>query len=172
MAVCATCGTNNVEGTKFCVSCGTTLTPAPAPESWRESGGLNPPPTAEADQPSGEYTPQTPPSNYPAYSPQQGGAPYYQPAPASQPMHPAIPALVSFFFPGLGLLFVPNKAGLGIGIFAATLAYAVIATILTFVAVGLCLFMVMPLINIAAAVHSWDEAAKASNGQFQPILFK
>ncbi len=32
--------------------------------------------------------------------------------------------------------------------------------------------MVMPLINIAAAVHSWDEAAKASNGQFQPILFK
>lgn len=170
MALCATCGTNNVDGTKFCVNCGATL--APAPESWRASGGLNPPPTAEADQPSGGYTPQTPSSNYPAYNPPQGPAPYYQPAPAGQPMHPAVPALVSFFLPGLGLLFVPNKAGLGIGIFAATLAYAVIATILTFVAVGICLFMVMPLINIAAAVHSWDEAAKASNGQFQPILFK
>jgi hypothetical protein len=99
----------------------------------------------------------------PSYQQTQGG---------NQPMHPAIPALVSFFFPGIGLLFVPNKAGLGIGIFAATLAYTVIAIILTFVAVGLCLFMVMPLINIAAAIHSWDEAAKTSNGQFQPILFK
>ena len=28
------------------------------------------------------------------------------------------------------------------------------------------------LINVAAAIHSWDEAAKASGGQFQPILFK
>lgn len=87
-------------------------------------------------------------------------------------MHPAIPALVSLFFPGLGLLFVPNKAGLGIGIFAATLGFAVVATILTLVLVGACLFMLMPLISVAAAVHSWDEAAKASNGQFQPILFK
>jgi uncharacterized membrane protein len=25
-------------------------------------------------------------------------------------------------------------------------------------------------VNVAAAIHSWDEAAKASNGQFQPIL--
>ena len=28
------------------------------------------------------------------------------------------------------------------------------------------------LANVAAAIHSWDEAAKASGGQFQPILFK
>jgi hypothetical protein len=101
---------------------------------------------------------------------------YQQPQPAlgggSQPMHPAVPAVVSLFLPGIGLLFVPNKAGLGIGIFAATIVYAVIATILTFVVVGICLFAVMPLINVAAAVHSWDEAAKNSNGQFQPILFK
>jgi hypothetical protein len=89
-----------------------------------------------------------------------------------QPMHPAVAAIVSLFLPGIGLLFVPNKAGLGIGIFAATIVYAVIATILTFVVVGVCLFAVMPLINVAAAVHSWDEAAKASGGQFQPILFK
>ncbi|MDQ1612029.1 MAG: hypothetical protein QOG00_1960 [Pyrinomonadaceae bacterium] len=190
MATCASCGTNNVEGTRFCVSCGATLAPAvsaPAPESWRVSGDLNnqpppanpynqPPPTAGGD-PYGQsagYTPQTPPpSGYPPYNPGQSMTPQYQQTPtAGEPMHPIVPALVSFFFPGIGLLFVPNKAGLGIAIFAGTLAYAVVATILTFVAVGLCLFMVMPLINIAAAIHSWDEAAKNSNGQFQPILFK
>ncbi len=181
MAICGTCSTNNVDGTKFCVSCGTDLAAAPAPESWRMSGDLNnqqqqqPPPGTY--NPSGGYTPQTPPSapsGYPAYNPGQNMTPSYQQAPAgaSQPMHPAIPALVSFFLPGIGLLFVPNKAGLGIGIFAATLVYTVIAIVLTFVAVGLCLFLVMPLINIAAAIHSWDEAAKVSNGQFQPILFK
>jgi hypothetical protein len=177
MAICASCGTNNVEGTKFCVSCGATLVPAsaaPAPESWRMSGDLNnQPPPADAYTPTGGYTPQTPPPNYPSYNAGQNMTPSYQQTPsANQPMHPAVPAIVSFFFPGIGLLFVPNKAGLGIGIFAATLAYTVVAIILTFVAVGLCLFMVMPLINIAAAIHSWDEAAKASNGQFQPILFK
>ncbi|HEX8127631.1 MAG TPA: hypothetical protein VF527_00790 [Pyrinomonadaceae bacterium] len=174
MATCVSCGTNNVEGTKFCVSCGATLTTAPAPESWRASGDLNnQPPTADPYNPAGGYTPQTPPPNYPSYNAGQNITPSYQQSPsANQPMHPAVPALVSFFFPGLGLLFVPNKAGLGIAIFAGTLAYAVVATILTFVAIGLCLFMVMPIINIAAAIHSWDEAAKNSNGQFQPILFK
>jgi hypothetical protein len=176
MATCASCGTNNVEGTKFCVSCGTTLAPAatPAPESWRMSGDLNnQPPPADAYNPSGGYTPQTPPPNYPSYNAGQNMTPSYQQAPAgNQPMHPIVPALVSFFFPGLGLLFVPNKAGLGIGIFAGTIAYAIVATILTFVVVGICLFIAMPLINIAAAIHSWDEAAKNSNGQFQPIYFK
>ena len=37
---------------------------------------------------------------------------------------------------------------------------------------GSCLFFLVPLANVAAAIHSWDEAAKASGGQFQPILFK
>ncbi|MCA1566721.1 MAG: hypothetical protein LC803_13970 [Acidobacteria bacterium] len=174
MATCASCGTNNVEGTKFCVSCGATLAPAPAPESWRVSGDLNnQPPAADPYSPTGGYTPQTPPPNYPSYNAGQNMTPsYQQTTEGNQPMHPAVPALVSFFFPGLGLLFVPNKAGLGIGIFAGTIAYAIVATILTFVVVGICLFIAMPLINIAAAIHSWDEAAKNSNGQFQPIYFK
>jgi hypothetical protein len=138
------------------------------------SGDLNSQtPPADAYNPTGGYRPQTPPPNYPSYNAGQNMTPaYQQQASGNQPMHPAIPAIVSLFFPGIGLLFVPNKAGLGIGIFAATLAYTVVAFILTFVAVGLCLFLVMPLINVAAAIHSWDEAAKTSNGQFQPILFK
>ena len=188
MALCANCGTNNIDGTKFCVGCGSQLGEAPPPESWRASSDLGAPPSSDPvagtagtaspspDPTAGGYTPQVPPSNYPAYNQPQTPAPGYQQQPVlgggSQPMHPAVAAIVSFFLPGIGLLFVPNKQGLGIGIFAATIGYAVLATILTFVFIGVCLFLVMPLINIAAAIHSWDEAAKASNGQFQPILFK
>jgi len=182
MPVCANCGTNNIEGVRFCVSCGSQVGDAPAPESWRASSELGSVPPAAWPDPadpgagasgSTGYTPQVPP-NYPTYTPQQPASPYYQQQqpPASQPMHPAVPAIVSLFLPGIGLLFVPNKAGLGLGIFGAVIAYTVIATILTFFVVGICLFIIMPLVNIAAAIHSWDEAAKASGGQFQPILFK
>jgi len=170
MTICTACGAENVEGARFCVKCGAGISAAPDPGAWRATEEANRPRTDQTSTPDGGYVPQTPPSSYPTYTPPQGMS--YQQQPVSQPMHPAIPALVSLFFPGLGLLFVPNKAGLGIGIFAATLGFAVVATILTFVVVGVCLFMLMPLINIAAAVHSWDEAAKTSNGQFQPILFK
>ena len=174
MIACPSCGsTENVEGTRFCVKCGTTLPASPAPESWRQSGDLGQQQTQQPGYQSGGYAPpQQPQSSYPAYNPQQYPQQQQPALGGSQPMHPAVPAVVSLFLPGIGLLFVPNKAGLGIGIFAATIVYAVIATILTFVVVGVCLFAVMPLINVAAAVHSWDEAAKNSNGQFQPILFK
>jgi len=179
MALCANCGTNNVDGTKFCVSCGTDLTTAPAPESWRMSGDLNnQPPSAGTYNPSEGYTPQTPPSPppaYPSYNPGQNMTPSYQQAPgASQPMHPAVPAIVSFFLPGIGLLFVPNKAGLGLGVFGGYIALNVILFVLAVITLGIgsCLFLAVPLVNVAAAIHSWDEAAKSSNGQFQPLLFK
>jgi hypothetical protein len=182
MAMCANCGTNNIEGTKFCVGCGSQLGEAPPPESWRASSDLGAPPAGAAEPPrqqtdtAGGYVPQVPPpTSYPSYNQPQTPAPgYQQPAVGggSQPMHPAVAAIVSFFLPGIGLLFVPGKQGLGIGIFAATIGYVIVATILTFFVVGICLFIIMPLVNIAAAIHSWDEAAKASGGQFQPILFK
>jgi hypothetical protein len=172
MIGCPSCGAENVEGTRFCVKCGTTLpAAAPSPESWKYSGDLNQP---QAEQQSrgaaGDYTPPAG-SAYPSYTPQQNMS-YQQPQGQAQQMHPAVPAIVSLFLPGIGLLFVPNKAGLGIGIFVATIVYYVLATILTFVVVGICLFIAGPIINVVAAVHSWDEAAKASGGQFQPILFK
>ena len=175
MIACPSCGADNVEGTRFCVKCGTTLPTAPAPESWRQSGDLGQ--QQQTQQPgyqSGGYTPpQTPPSAYPTYNPPQG---VYQPqgAGGQQPMHPAIPAVVSLIVPGIGLLFVPNKAGLGLGILAAYVVLWVIMFIIAFVTLGIgtCLFIFLPLANVAAAIHSWDEAAKASGGQFQPILFK
>jgi len=173
MALCANCGTNNIEGTKFCVGCGSQLGEAPPPESWRASSDLSTPPAGAPDSTrrqadAGGYTPQVPPPSYPSYNPPQVPAPGYRPpvGGASQPMHPAVAALVSFFFPGLGLLFVPNKAGLGVGIFVA---YIILATISILLVIGICL---APIANILIAIHSWDEAAKASGGQFQPILFK
>jgi hypothetical protein len=176
MIACPSCGADNVEGTRFCVKCGTTLPTAPAPESWRQSGdlGQQPQQTQQPGYQSGGYTPpQTPPTAYPTYNPPQN---VYQPpgASGSQPMHPAIPAIVSLIVPGIGLLFVPGKAGLGLGILAAYIVLWVIMFIIAFVTLGIgtCLFIFLPLANVAAAIHSWDEAAKASGGQFQPILFK
>src|ERR1043165_1149331 len=155
MIACPSCGAENVEGTRFCVKCGTTLPAgAPAPESWRQSGDLGQQQAQQSYQQSSYTPPQQPPSQYPTYNPPQGM--YQQPAVGgSQPMHPAVPAIVSLILPGIGLLFVPGKAGLGLGIFAATIVYAVIATILSFVFIGFCLFIAMPLINVAAAIHSW-----------------
>ena len=77
MIACPSCGADNVEGTRFCVKCGTTLPAAPAPESWRQSGDLG---QQQQSQQSGGYAPpQTPPSSYPTYNPPQG---VYQQQPA------------------------------------------------------------------------------------------
>ena len=108
MIACPSCGADNVEGTRFCVKCGTTLPAAPAPESWRQSGDLG---QQQQSQQSGGYAPPTPPpSSYPTYNPPQN---VYQQQPAlgggGQPMHPAVPAVVSLFLPGIGLLFVPTR---------------------------------------------------------------
>ncbi|MFL6230271.1 MAG: hypothetical protein ACJ741_15975 [Pyrinomonadaceae bacterium] len=181
MAVCANCGTSNIDGTKFCVSCGGQLGDAPAPESWRASSELGTPPAGATTDTApgatsggaGGYTPQTPPSNYPTYTPPQGTQGYQpQGAGGAQQMHPAVPAIISLFLPGIGLLLVPNKQGLGIGIFVGYIVLWIITFLLTFLFIGICLFLLFPLVHIAAAVHSWDEAAKVSGGQFQPILFK
>jgi hypothetical protein len=180
MAVCSNCGTPNVDGTKFCVSCGAQLGEAPPPESWRASSELNPPsaattPDSTAGSATGGYAPQTPPpqAGYPTHTPQQMPQSYQPPgAGGAQQMHPAVPAILSLFLPGIGLLLVPDKQKLGIGIFAAYVGLGIVGFILSFVVVGLCVLLLMPLANIAAAIHSWDEAAKVSGGQFQPILFK
>ena len=173
MIACPSCGAENVEGTRFCVKCGTTLPATPQPEQWRQSGDLGQ--QSQQGYQSGGYTPpQQQQSSYPTYNPPQGMN-YQQPAVGgSQPMHPAIPAVVSLMIPGIGLLFVPNKAGLGLGILAGYVVLWVILFIIAFVTLGIgtCLFIFLPLANVAAAIHSWDEAAKVSNGQFQPILFK
>jgi len=76
MIACPSCGAENVEGTRFCVKCGTTLPSSPAPESWRQSGDLGQQQTQQGYQSGGYAPPQAPPS-YPGYAPQHGMS--YQP---------------------------------------------------------------------------------------------
>ena len=79
MIACPSCGSENVEGTRFCVKCGTTLPASPAPESWRQSGDLGQQQSQQSSyQPGGYAPPQSPPSAYPAYTPDQSMS--YQPA--------------------------------------------------------------------------------------------
>ena len=60
MAICASCGTNNVDGTKFCVQCGAAL--APSPGAWRTpTEELNAPATGGQSAPTAQpYTAPTP----------------------------------------------------------------------------------------------------------------
>ena len=177
MAYCTSCGTENTEGSRFCSRCGAAL--APAPGAWRASdepsSEPNKPPFSEATNPppaTATYTPP-PPTNYPLYN-QLPSTTQHQQTFGTDIVHPAIPALISFFFPGLGLLFVPNKVGLGVSIFAGFVALNIVLFILAVITIGLgsCLFLAVPLLNVVAAVHSYDETAKASDGKFQPVLFK
>ena len=80
MIACPSCGAENVEGTRFCVKCGTTLPASPQPESWRQSGDLGQQPTAQQDYSSGYSQQQTPSSGYPSYTPQQDLSSYQQQA--------------------------------------------------------------------------------------------
>ena len=78
MIACPSCGAENVEGTRFCVKCGTTLPASPQPESWRQSGDLGQQQAQQDYQPGSYPPPQSPPSAYPSYTPQQDMS--YQPA--------------------------------------------------------------------------------------------
>ena len=79
MIACPSCGAENVEGTRFCVKCGTTLPASPQPEQWRQSGDLGQQPTAQQDYSSSGYSQQPPPaSGYPSYTPQQDSLSGYQ----------------------------------------------------------------------------------------------
>lgn len=77
MIACPSCGAENVEGTRFCVKCGTTLPASPQPESWRQSGDLGQQ-QAQQDYQSSYQTP--PASGYPSYQPQQDLSSFQQQA--------------------------------------------------------------------------------------------
>ena len=178
MTYCVSCGAENADGTQFCVRCGASIAPTPAPESWKASGdiGNQAPPTGD---PSGGFNPGGTPGGYnpsqgayQAYNPPQTPMVYPQQQGVAQPMHPAVPAIVSLLIPGAGLFFVKDKAGLAIGILVGWIVFWIVTFILSFVFIGFCLMLLAPLIHIGAALLSWDEAAKQSGGQFAPILFK
>jgi hypothetical protein len=80
MIACPSCGAGNVEGTRFCVKCGTTLPTAPGPESWRQSGDLGQ--QQQQGTPSGGFAPGSQPSGYSTPDP------YATPAPSAWPQQP------------------------------------------------------------------------------------
>lgn len=86
MISCPSCGAENADGTRFCVKCGTTLSTAPSPESWRApSGDLN---QTRLDEPA--PPPPPPPFGSPQPDPTAGSAyapsdPFAAPAPVWQP---------------------------------------------------------------------------------------
>ncbi len=89
MATCASCGTNNVEGTKFCVNCGAAL--APSPGSWRagtdelnnQPGGGGDGGASSSNPQGGVGNPYAPPPSYSPQAPPSYAAtqPYYGQAP-------------------------------------------------------------------------------------------
>jgi hypothetical protein len=98
MIACPSCGAGNVEGTRFCVKCGTTLPTAPAPETWRQSGDLGQQ-QPQQGAPSGGFSSGSQPGGYSTPDPYAPAAPSSWPQP--QAMQPG--------YGGAGLLSIGEK---------------------------------------------------------------
>lgn len=88
MNTCASCGTNNVDGTKFCVQCGAAL--APAPGGWRT-------PTEELNAPAPGSSAPPPPPQTGYQSPSSAPTVYMSQPPPTQPFAYGQPAQASAF---------------------------------------------------------------------------
>ena len=78
-------------------------------------------------------------------------------------MHPAVPAVISLFAPGLGLLLLKTRDRVkdALFIFGLWVACVMAVIVLSIVTLGLgvvCCGVPLFLYNIAAAIHSYDEA--------------
>src|SRR5689334_14697501 len=102
MTSCPSCGAGNVEGTRFCVKCGTTLPTAPALETWRQSGDLGQQQQPSQGAPSGGFAPGSQPSGY------QTPDPYAPAAPSGWPQQPP-QAMQQSYGGGPGLFSIGEK---------------------------------------------------------------
>lgn len=90
-------------------------------------------------------------------------------------IHPAVPAVISLFAPGLGLLFLPTRdrikdALLIFGVWVASVMAVILLSIVTFGLGVVCCGVPLFLYNIAAAIHSYDEAVLIEGDK--PLLFQ
>src|SRR3712207_2704502 len=88
MIACPSCGAGSVEGTRFCVKCGTTLPTAPAPETWRQSGDLGQQSSPQQGAPSGGFASGSQPSGYQTPDPYAPAAPSGWGQPPPQAIQP------------------------------------------------------------------------------------
>ena len=117
----------------------------------------------------------TPPN--PPFDPPSGTEPPSPPPPGSgveSEIHPAVPAVVSLFAPGLGLLFLPTRdrvkdALLIFSVWVASVMAVILLSIVTFGLGVVCCGVPLFLYNIAAAIHSYDEAVLLEGDK--PLLF-
>jgi hypothetical protein len=90
-------------------------------------------------------------------------------------MHPAVPAVISLFAPGLGLLLLKTRdrvkdALVIFGLWVALVMGVIILSILTLGLGVVCCGFPLFLYNIAAAIHSYDEAILLDGEK--PLLFQ
>ncbi len=90
-------------------------------------------------------------------------------------MHPAVPAVVSLFAPGLGLLLLKTRdrvkdALLVFGIWVGCVMAVLMLSIVTFGIAAVCCGVPLFLYNIAAAIHTYDEAILLEGDK--PLLFQ
>ena len=90
-------------------------------------------------------------------------------------MHPAVPAVISLFAPGLGLLLLKTRDRVkdALFIFGIWVAGVMGVIVLSIVTLGLgvvCCGVPLFLYNLAAAIHSYDEAVLLEGEK--PLLFQ
>jgi len=92
--------------------------------------------------------------------------------PVPPALHPAVALLVSLLAPGLGLLLLERKDRVkdAFLIFGLWFSYVAMAFFLTFFVIGLCCWLPLPLLNVAAGIHSFDEMTLEQGGR--PVLFQ
>ena len=90
----------------------------------------------------------------------------------STELHPAVPMVVSLLAPGLGLLLLKNRDHVkdALLIFGGWFFYLAVSFVLTFFIVGVCCWLPLPLLNVAAGIHSFDEASLEQGGR--PLIFQ
>jgi len=117
----------------------------------------------------------TPPSPPDTQSPSSAPLPPPPGSGDSTEVHPAVPAVVSLFAPGLGLLLLKTRdrvkdALLIFGIWVACVMAVLLLSIVTFGIAAICCGVPLFLYNIAAAIHSYDEAILLEGDK--PLLFQ
>ena len=86
-------------------------------------------------------------------------------------LHPAMALLVSLLAPGLGLLLLHRRRITdAFLIFGLWFAYVALSFLLTFFVIGVCCWLPLPLLNVAAGIHSFDEMTLEQGGR--PVVFQ
>lgn len=88
------------------------------------------------------------------------------------PLHPAVGLIVSLLAPGLGLLLLERRDRVkdAFLIFGLWFSYVALSFFLTFVFIGVCCWLPLPLLNLAAGIHSFDEMTLEQGGV--PVVFQ